>query len=372
MSVYQRNGFWHTSITINGKRIRKAIREASTRRQAERAERVIRDEIFENRYGIGGQKVFETFVEESYKPYAKEHKKGYGVELSVLKVLTEKFGKMKLCEITTEEVEKFKRKRASETTSRGETRSKATVNRDIAVLSAVFNLAKKYDQIKENPIKGKITYYSKLKSRSRILLDDEEKTLFEFIKDDVKFSRQIEILLYTGMRRGELFKIEWRDIDFVNNCINLREEITKTQKPRQIHLFFNIRAIFEQLKNETDNFNPNDKVFVGNPSQPNQFTFKFREVADKLGFTDLNVHSLRHTFSTRANKYNVDVFAQKAILGHSKLSMTDKYTHISLETVRNSLFEFEQQVRHTKATINNSENVNPSKPLHLLEFKRNR
>ena len=96
MSVYQRKGHWHLSITINGKRIRKAIKEAQTKRQAEKAERVLRNEIFENRYGIGGQKLFSDFVEKSYKPHAKEHKKGYSVELSVLNVLINRFGKFRL------------------------------------------------------------------------------------------------------------------------------------------------------------------------------------------------------------------------------------------------------------------------------------
>ena len=53
MTVYQRKGHWHLRVTVNGKRYRKAIKEARTRSQAERAERILRDEIFEKRFGEG-------------------------------------------------------------------------------------------------------------------------------------------------------------------------------------------------------------------------------------------------------------------------------------------------------------------------------
>jgi integrase len=373
MSVHQRKSnvnSWYVNITINKKRIRKVIPEARTRREAERAERVILRELFENRYGNGGQKIFENFVEESYKPHSKAHKKGYYVELSVLKVLIERFGKKKLCEISPAEIEVFKRERASQITSRSEVRSKATVNRDIAVLSAVFSLAQKFGELKENPVR-QVKFYSNLNSRDRILSDDEENILFDFIKDDIKFSRQVEILLYTGMRRGELFKLEWRDIDFADGFISLRKETTKTQKARLIPMFFNVRGIFEALLDETENIQPKDKIFCGIASQLNKFSQKFKEITDSLGLEGLNVHSLRHTFSTRANKYNVDAFSHKSLLGHAKLSMTDKYTHVSKDMLKASVKPFEQHIRLSKDTQAKSKEENTAKQLNLLPFRKN-
>ena len=375
MSIFERpkgSGNWYLSVTVNGKRIRKAIKEARTRTQAVRAERVLRDEIYENRYGDGGQRLFADFVEKSYKPYAKEHKRGYNVELSILNVLIERFGKQKLIEITPETVERFKRDRASETTKRGTERAKSTVNRDIAVLSAVFNLAKNFGEVKENPV-SRIKYYTNLNSRERILSDDEEIILFEKIKDDVRLSRQIEILLYTGMRRGELFKLEWRDVDLNEDVsyINFRKEITKTRKARDVPMIPHIKAIFEALRNEAGNIQTTDKIFSGLMCEASKLTTTFRKICDKLGFTDLTVHSLRHTFSTRCEKYGVGAFAQKALLGHAKLSMTDRYTHISKETLKASLGGLEQHISHTKDT--NGESL-PKKSVerpNLLPFKKN-
>lgn len=350
MAVNQRGtkkGSWYVTITINGKRIRKVIPEATTRRQAERAERAIRNELFEKRYGDGGFRLFGDFVEKSYKPYAREHKKGFYVELTPLKALMERFGKLRLSEITPEDVNKFKIDRANEITSRGVKRSKATVNRDVAVLSAIFNLAKDYGEVKENPV-NKVKYYGNLPTRDRILSEDEEGILFERIRDDVNFSRQIEILLYTGMRRGELFKIEWRDIDLTENFINIRKEITKTGKARPLPMLSNVRAIFENLYAEAGQVLPTDKIFPGIESQAGAFSSHFRTVCDELGFKDLTVHSLRHTFSTRADECKVGAFAQKALLGHSRLIMTDRYTHPSKETLKENIVGMEQYVSRTR------------------------
>ena len=345
MSVYQRNGRWHLSVSINGRRIRRAIKEAQTKRQAERAERILRNEIYENRYGRGGQRLFADFVENSYKPYAEEHKKGYHVECSVLAVLVKRFGNNRLCEILPEAIEQFKRERSSEITVRGSRRSRATVNRDVAVLSAVFNLAKQFGEIKDNPV-ANVRYYTGLSSRERVLSDEEEDQLFAHIAGDVLFSRQLEVLLYTGLRRGELFKIEWGDLDFSesNPEINLRKEITKAGRPRSVPMLSNVAAILKAHRSERGNVNDGERVFPGPQSAPAVLTDRLGKVCKKLGIEAVTIHTLRHTFCTRADRFKVGAFAQRDILGHSKLTMTSKYTHPSKETLRDSLIDFEAYV----------------------------
>lgn len=347
MSVFQRNGHWYLSVTVNGKRVRKAIKEARTRIQAERAERILRDEIYERRFGAGGFKLFSDFVENSYKSYAQENKRGYNVELSILKALIERFGKYRLIDITPEDVETFKRERKAEVTSRNKPRAKSTVNRDIAVLSAVFNLAKDYGEIKNNPVSN-VKYYTNINARERILSEFEEKVLFNAIKDDVKFSRQVEILLYTGMRRGELFKLQWRDIDLQNGYINIRKETTKTGKGRELPLLSNLKDIFQSLYDEAGEMLETDKIFTGASWQPTSFSTKFSKICSGFGWEDLTVHSLRHTYSTRVEQFGIGAFAHKALLGHAKLSMTDRYTHPSKETLKENLANFEQFILNRK------------------------
>lgn len=236
-------------------------------------------------------------------------------------------------------------------------------------MSAVFNLAQSFGAIKNNPV-NKVKYYTNLNSRDRILSDDEEIILFDYIRDDVKFSRQIEILLYTGMRRGELFQLEWRDIDLKDGFINLRKETTKTRKPRTIPMLSNVRLAFESLYSEAGEVEGKEKIFIGIKSQANKFSLQFRNICEKLSFQDLIVHSLRHTFSTRADKYKVGAFAQKDLLGHTKLSMTDRYTHLSKETLKDNMSVFEQHISLIKNTKNEANKKDEAKGSNLLLFKK--
>jgi integrase len=79
---------------------------------------------------------------------------------------------------------------------------------------------------------------------------------------------------------------------------------------------------------------------------------------------------LRHTFSTRADKFQVGAFTQKEVLGHSKLSMTGVYTHPAKETLKANLDGFEQHIRQIKVTKSKSKTKETPKPANLLRFKR--
>ena len=340
MPVYQINGHWHYGFAINGVRYRKAIKEARTRRQAERAEQVARNEVFERRWGETGRRNFADFVEKVYKPHARNHKKGFDVERSVLRALIEIFGKLTLGEITAEMVQRFQDLRASEITQRGRVRSKATVNRDVAVLSAIMKLAVRRGELRENPV-TKVQWYGNLPKRDRVLTDDEEIQILSALKDNAELRDKFEILLYTGLRRSELFRLEWRDIDFEQGLIRLRPETTKTAKGRVIVMCSNVQRILERRALDAATKVPATIIFDGIKNRAAAFTIELSEACKNLGIENVSPHTLRHTYSTRANRFGVDPFAQKAALGHSKLSQTADYTHQSPDTFRRNFEGFE-------------------------------
>ncbi len=342
--VFLENGTWYVRFQVGGNRVRKAIKEARTKTQAERAERVLRNELFERTWGETGQRNFADFVEKVYKPHARQHKKGFDVERSVLNALLESFGKLRLAEVTPQGVLDFQQKRASEITTRGKKRSRATVNRDVAVLSAIFKLAGRMGEVKENPV-SKIQYFGNLPKRDRVLSDDEEKLLLARMNGDTDLRRKFEILLYTGLRRNELFLLQWRDVDFERGRLRLRSETTKTGTQRNPPLFSNVREIFTAMFAEAKNPSPNSLVFDGPDCRAKTFSTKLKEICGAAGLNDITAHSLRHTFSTRANRFGVDVFAQKEALGHAKLAQTADYTHQSNETFLRNFDGFENHLR---------------------------
>lgn len=342
MSVHFENGTWYVRFQVNGHRVRKAIKEARTKTQAERAEQVLRNEIFERKWGETGRRVFSDFVEKSYKPYAEQHKKGYDVERSVLAALDHAFGKLRLAEITPLRVLDFQRQRATEITNRGRQRSIATVNRDMAVLSAIMKLALKLGEIRENPV-AKISYFGNLPKRDRVLSDDEEIRLLEGVKADTDLREMIETLLYTGLRRGELQQLQWRDINFDLGVISIRADTTKTGKARTVPMLSNVRRILESrlaAEAEYARAAPTATIFRNGGT----LSGRLKSACGRLGIQGVSAHTLRHTFSTRANQFGVDPFAQKAALGHSRLSQTADYTHQSIETFRGNFEGFESHI----------------------------
>jgi hypothetical protein len=66
----------------------------------------------------------------------------------------------------------------------------------------------------------------------------------------------------------------------------------------------------------------------------------------------------------------VGTFAHKDILGHSKLSMTANYTHLSEETLKDNMEGFEQYLRHRHDKIKNNDSKNNLEPTNLLKFKK--
>ena len=302
MSIHLENGRWYVRFQVNGKRIRKTIKEARTKKQAERAEQVLKNELFERRWGETGQRNFTDFVEKTYKPHARQHKKGFNVERSVLNALLESFGKLRLSEVTPQGVLDFQQKRASEITTRKTKRSRATVNRDMAVLSAIFKLACRLGEVKENPV-SKIQYFGNLPKRDRILTDDEETLLLNGTGDDIGLRRQVEVLLYTGLRRNELFQLEWRDVDFERGLIRLRSETTKTGRQRTAPIFSNVRIILSEMQHEVGSIRPNALIFDGNYHRAAAFSLKLKDVCKRLGIVKITAHSLRHTFSTWCKSY---------------------------------------------------------------------
>lgn len=344
MSVHLEKGRWYVRFQVDKVRIRKAIKEARTRKQAERAEQVLRNQLFEQKWGDTGKQNFADFVEQTYKPYAQQHKKGFNVERSVLHALIDSFGEHSLGDITPQSVLQFQQQRASETTSRGTQRSRATVNRDMAVLSAIFKLALRLGEVRENPV-SKIKYFGNLRRRDRVLSKEEEIMLLNGIRNDKELSRQVEILLYTGLRRKELFMLQWRDIDFDRGCIRLRAETTKTDRARTMPLFSNVSKILGEVYREQKAPSQYSLIFNGVESRSIRFSARLKEACSRIGLSNITSHTLRHTFSTWANEFGVDPFAQKEALGHSRLMQTADYTHQSSRTFLRNFEGFETHLR---------------------------
>lgn len=326
---------------INGRRYRGAIPEATTKRQAELVENQKRIEVFEGRYGKPtGQGLLEDFIKDVYLPWSKQHKKSHYHDQKYAVVICEFFRGMAFRDITAWTIEQFKRKRSEGITERGEKRAKSTVNRELAQLSSIFSLAVDYGYCEDNPCR-RVRLYKVYSRRERVISEEEERRLLAALTGRHEELRPIIILaLHTGMRRNEILKLKWTDVDFMANEIRLAEGSTKSGKGRTLPMTDLVRETMLGLREAGDG---TGRIFTGRGYSSGTITNRIARLCDRLGMPDVTLHTLRHTFASRLEERNVNPFLVRDLLGHSTLRMTGHYTHSQPDALREAVKKLEME-----------------------------
>lgn len=258
------------------------------------------------------------FIREQYLPWAKIHHKPSNHQSDRWRcdVLIEAFGKLRLDEINAFNIEHFKRKRMNEKTKHDKMRAPASVNHEIVLLSSVLRLAQEQGHLETNACR-KVKKLRLNNRRTRYLSDEEETRLLTAC-----FGRRqhltplIRLALNTGMRRGELFKLEGRDIDWSRRIVHVRDP--KNGRDRAIPLNDEARRVLEGMP-ETK---AGELIFdCGDIKRAWASACRIAEIED------LHFHDLRHTFATRLADAGADAFTIAALLGHTTIQMTSRYTH---------------------------------------------
>ena len=249
MSVRKRGEVWYLDLKIDGIRYRPACPEATTKKQTLQAEAKLRQQIFEGKFKPRKEMTrFAAFVEETYLPYSKANKKSWKADVWRCAVLQRYFGKKLLSEITPAEIEHFKTARHNGITVRGQQRSKASVQRELELLSAIFTMATHHELIDSNPVR-KVRKFKLNNQRIRYLTGEEESRLMRALQGRRARLRPMIILaLNTGMRLGEILSLEWKQVDFLQNNLIL----TKTKSDRIRYLPMNNLVREELLALQTE------------------------------------------------------------------------------------------------------------------------
>ena len=166
------------------------------------------------------------------------------------------------------------------------------------------------------------------------LLDIELKTVFDY-----RNKAMLELIYGTGLRVSELVNLTVNDLDF-NNC--LIRVMGKGSKEREIPLgeysIYYLELYLEKRESMLKNRNC-DKLFLNNHGlgMTRQGFFKnLKELLRSKGLNeDVSPHTLRHSFATHLLNRGADLRSIQEMLGHSDISTTKIYTHVSDEKVMN-------------------------------------
>lgn len=165
------------------------------------------------------------------------------------------------------------------------------------------------------------------------LTPDQLKSLLDAIgsSTDVQAAAFMKMALFTGMRRGELMKLKWSDVDFDRGFILIRNP--KGGKSQSIPLNDQARAV---LENHPQN---KDHVFVRDCGLPftNVINKRVRIIKKAAGLPDdfRPLHGLRHVYASMlASSGQVDMYTLQKLLTHKSPLMTQRYAHLRDETLK--------------------------------------
>ena len=274
----------------------------------------------EDRDRIKTMPTFSEFVRQEYLPYAYQTKRSAINDDSKFRLhLEPKFGHLRLCDITTRDVQMHH-------ASIRESHSPGTANRHLALLSATFRKAMEWDKLNRNPAAG-IKAFKENNQRQRFLSPDEIGRLFaamEQEKNKVAVAA-LKLLLLTGTRRQEALGAQWKDINLDQGQWWLPH--TKNGTGRYVTLSDEVKAILVALPSRaTGGF-----VF---PSRIEGKAFHNpRKAFDRLlkaaGIEHMRIHDLRHSFASLAVNSGATLYEVQDLLGHSTSQMTQRYAHLA-------------------------------------------
>jgi integrase len=331
-AVFGRDKKFRVSVKSKGKCVVRIVDNLTIAREVESA---IKGDLIRDEYDIRAHKVnaIPTLNDlwERYLPYAKEHKKTWDDDAYHYgKHLEPRFGSKTLDSITSFDIEKMKSDLKKGLNALGKPYKPATIKHQLVLLRHLYNVARKwgiYDG--KNPMDA--VSMPKVDNQVTEFLSDEELSRLLEVLDSWPFRECAVFVLfaiYTGLRRGELFKLSWNDVDFERGLLRLVDP--KGGKTTSIPVSQQALDVLTELNRDSD------YVFPGNNGQQRvDFKspwYRIRKAAElPEGF---RFHGLRHNFASYLISNGADLSVVGALLTHKNASTTQRYAHLRPDAVK--------------------------------------
>lgn len=332
-------------------------RDAATRYAGKVAEGVdIQGEKVTTRHQVREslKNTLRAFIEDHYKPWALANQKsGQQTIDSVFRSFADLLD-LPLTEIRLPQVEKWR-------TAQLQKGHKATyINRVVNALRGMLTRAVEWGIIEEHPL-------AKLKAlkvdhgkKARYLIPDEEVRLYDVLtlrdqelKDarargnDFREQRGYPLLpdlsgyaygdrmtpliilsLKTGMRRGELFDLQWQDIDFKNKVITVQGEIAKSSKTRHIPLSGKALEALKAWQKQAPQ--SQGRVFPADDGgRLDNVRKSWDSILKRANISAFRWHDMRHDFASKLVMKGVPLNTVRELCGHASMDTTLRYAHLA-------------------------------------------
>jgi len=321
-SIYKHGRSWYIAYYIEGKQVKEKIGSIGlvTKGQAEQALKARLGEVVQGRFKIEDVKnsIYIKDLIDKYLKWIEDNQKTTSREKQVTKTFFKFIGNNRVNQISTWDIEQYKSKRKKDGLK------PSTINRELNVLRSMFNRAKEWGEIQENPLDN-------VKKALPLKAEDHEREskhipnqVFEEIINNANDNLKSFLIVArnTGMRVSEIVSLKCNDIDLANEFILIRDSKNYTQ--RKVPMNSTVRGIFEV--NTRDKYFE-DKVF--NYANKNSVGKSFRRLLQRLKMQGLyRLHDIRHSFITDLVTRGFDMKTIMEITGHKDIRMLiERYTH---------------------------------------------
>jgi integrase len=315
MGTFKRGGKWYIEYRYKGKRIRESVSESKAVASDALRKRLVL--IAEDRFldKKKEQRIkLEDFAKLYMENYSRPNKLSFSRDEICINHLLARFKGAYLNEITAFEVEDYKRIRLKKV-------KPATVNHELKCLKAMLNKAIEWCIIEAYPVSC-IKLLKTDNKRTRFLEMDEIERLVSACEGNL--AAIVTVALHTGMRKGEILSLKWRDVDFNHRLITLLR--TKSGEKREIHMN---DIVYDTLLAHPRHSKSQFVFSYKNGKQIRDIRGSFEQALKRAGITDFRFHDLRHTFASHLVMAGIDLTTVQELMGHKSYEMTLRYAHLS-------------------------------------------
>lgn len=342
------DGVYEVNIMVDGQRIHRVVgreSEGTTRTQAEDFIAKVRMDARHDRLALPkGRKVAMSFKDAATKYIARlteagardVKKKQARLDLHLIPF----FGAMPLSRITGFDIDRYKKARLGQAPKqrpggKGDVRESAveskvkpaTVNRELAVLSHLFNQGIEWGWLDRRP--AKIKRCAEGQGRIVYLTADQARALEQAALDDGNAQLHVFVVLglQTAMRMSEILSIRSKLVDLDRRVIHLpKAKSGAREQPITEYAAEVVGRYMVAMDVESEWLFPSRTSRVGHTTTIRR-AFRRAVVAAGLDATQVVRHTLRHTAITHLVQEGVDLPTVKRISGHKTLAMVERYAH---------------------------------------------
>ncbi len=272
------------------------------------------------------------FFDTRYINYVRQHKRSWANDEEMHRLrIGPKFGNLRLNRFTRHAVQQFHNE------LRDSGLAPSTCDHHLKLIRQALNLAVDWDLIETNPV-AKVKLFHVDNREERLMTDEElQRLMSELNKPDKRRKvahSVIKFLLFTGARVNEALNARWEDINRDNRTWLIQATKSKSKKRRSTPLNDAALEVLDNLGTDGNS----DWLFISSRGDGTErlttISKTWQQIRLDAGLPTTRLHDLRHQMASMLINSGQSLYTVQQILGHSDPSVTQRYAHLSTESLQ--------------------------------------